>query len=283
MKVLVLGSRGIVGHVMGIYFAEHGHEVIGYDTDITHHFPSLAGSFYNLDEIEKLIADESFDAVINCTAVINQHAEEDKAEASFINGFLPHFLERITKGTKTIVFQRSTDCIFSGKKGRYTVNDTPDAESFYAKTKVIGELINEKDITVRTSLIGPETDECSGESLLNWFVHQEGSVNGFAGAMWTGVTTLEFAKLAEKLISLSAHGLFQYNPSYAISKYELLKLFEKYFPKGRTINKVDGTTADKSLVPELCGIDLKIPDYEEMIAEMKAWVLAHEELYKDYI
>lgn len=264
MKILVLDSKGMVGHVIKTYFAEQHHDVVIFD-DIT-----------DFSGLEKIIAQGFFDAVINCSAIINQDAEADKAEAVKVNALLPHFLESVTNDTNTVVVHRSTDCIFSGDKGNYTLADWPDATSFYARSKALGELINDKDITIRTSLIGPETDN-NGTGLFNWFYHQSGEVNGFVNAIWTGLTTIEFAKEIEWLLVNKKHGLLQLVPEYPISKYELLLLFDKYYPGNRTVNRIDNKRVDKSLAP-VCG-GILVPDYQTQISEMRKWTDAHKDIY----
>ena len=231
--------------------------------------------------LKQVIEGQHPDAIINCTAIVNQAAEEDKAEAAYLNAYLPHLLESLTAGTKTVVVHRSTDCIFSGTRGQYTLDDTPDAKSFYARSKAVGELVNDKDITIRVSLIGPALDEADG-SLLNWYLNQKGEVKGFANAIWTGLTTLEYAKTIESLLQQKAHGLFQAAPAECISKYELICLFEKYFPGRRTIVRVENNRVDKSLVPYWGRYDIHIKGYEEQVAEMKAWIEAHRNLYPAY-
>ena len=63
----------------------------------------------------------------------------------------------------------------------------------------LGELVNDKDITIRTSLVGPEEDE-AGEGLFNWFYNQKGDVNGFANAIWTGLTRMVLQLLKTQCI-----------------------------------------------------------------------------------
>lgn len=271
MKILVLGCTGVVGHAVALYFKEAGHKV----------FDEYDATIYDKEALKKAIEDERPDAIINCTAIVNQAAEEDKASAAYLNAYLPHLLETLTAGTNTVVVHRSTDCIFSGVKGQYVLEDWPDAKSFYARTKAVGELNNDKDITIRVSLIGPAQDEKDG-SLLNWFLNQKGEVKGFANAIWTGLTTLEYAKTIENLLNQKAHGVFQAAPKSTISKYELIGIFEKYFSGGRTIVKVDNNRVDKSLVPYWANYNIEIKDYEEQIVEMKDWIEKHPGLYPAY-
>jgi len=268
VKLLVLGAEGMVGHVVSLYLFEQGHIVNTIaENDV---FPEKR------DLIEREIENGQYDAVLNCTAVINQDAEDDKIKAITINTLLPHYLEAITKGLKTVIVHRSTDCIFSGEKGNYSLEDTPDAKSFYARTKALGELNNEKDITIRTSLIGPEKEK-KGTGLFNWFYNQRGVISGYANSIWTGLTTIEFAKEIEWLLLHKKHGIFQLVPSVSIGKYELLLLFEKYYPNNRTINRIENKRVDKSLVPVCDG--LVIPDYETQICEMRRWTDNHFEIY----
>lgn len=281
MKVLIMGSANIIGQVVGLYFRENGHDVTGYDSKPCRYYDSIQKSLYDLDCIKETIQSGCYDAVLNFTAVVNQNAEQDKAEASYINCFLPHYLEKITHNTKTVIVHRSTDCIFSGKKGGYIIDDIPDGESFYAKTKAIGELINQKDITIRVSLIGPDPDS-NGDSLFPWFLRQNGEVNGFTDAIWTGITTIEFARVIEKLLLQKAHGLFQCAPDTSISKYELLKVFEKYFPNNRKVIPISKNRVDKSLIPFMGDYKVDIPDYDTMVADMLSWIKNHKNIYKNF-
>lgn len=269
MRLLIIGSDGMVGHVVSLYLKKHGHEI----TDCSKNDAMLDNYIVLADMIKK----GNFDAVINCTAIINQDAEADKVGAVKVNALLPHFLETVTADMDTVVVHRSTDCIFSGNKGNYTLEDWPDAASFYARSKALGEIDNEKDITIRTSLIGPEIDE-NGSGLFNWFYNQKGEVNGFANSIWTGLTTIEFSREIEWLLENKKHGIFQLVPDYAIGKYDLLVLFEKYYPGDRQIKRIDNKRIDKSLVP-ICG-GLTVPDYETQIAEMRKWTDDHKDMYR---
>lgn len=269
MKCFILAWNGMVGHVVARYLAERGHGVAGCEENS----PLLS----DWDALKGALAPGDYDAVINCAAVINQDADRDKLAAVRVNAWLPHALEALTANTKTVVVHRSTDCIFSGARGNYGPEDWPDAASFYARSKALGEIANDKDITIRTSLIGPETDE-NGTGLFNWFYRQRGDVNGFANAIWTGITTIEFAREIEELLETGRHGLFQLVPDHAIGKYDLLRLFEQYYPGGRAIHRIENQRVDKSLRPVTGGV--KVPDYEAMIADMRRWTDSHPELYR---
>ncbi len=255
LKLLIIDTAGMAGSAMAKYMRQHGHDVTPYDDDL-----------FDRGKIGERLDCGRFDAVINCAAIVNRHADEEPDRAVYINAYLPHYLAALTKGTRTVVVHRSTDCVFSGEKGSYTVNDRPDGQSIYARTEALGEIINEKDLTIRTSLIGVHRRD--GEGLLDWFLRQRGEVKGYANAVWTGISTLEFARQTENLIERKAHGLIHLVPDRSISKYELLCLFEKYFPAGRKIVRWENDRVDKSLIPFTGGYSLNMPGYEEMIEEI---------------
>ena len=140
-----------------------------------------------------------------------------------------------------------------------------------------------KNLTLRNSIIGPDIKK-SGIGLLNWFMQQKGPVvNGYTGAIWTGQTTLQLAKTMENAIACHAHGLINAVPNSSITKYELLKLFNKYL-KGSSleINPVSGVCADKSLIRTNFDLNYNIPDYEIMISELAEWMKNHKDLYPHY-
>lgn len=94
---------------------------------------------------------------------------------------------------------------------------------------------------------------------------------------------ISIGKTMEAAAKERAHGLVNAVPDTDISKYELLKLFNKYLRGGKVqINPVEGVNADKSLKRTNWNFDYKIPDYEQMVAEMADWIFKHKELYPHY-
>lgn len=282
MKFLVLGCNGMAGHMISLYMKEQGHEVFGFDRSVPKYVNGIAGDARNTELIRDLIVDGKYDSVINCIGILNQFAEDNKALASFLNSYFPHFLAEVTEGTDTQVIHMSTDCVFSGKRGEYTESDFRDGETFYDRSKALGELEDNKNITLRNSIVGPDINP-NGIGLLNWFMKQSGEINGYTKAMWTGQTTLQLAKTMEAAAKEKAHGLFNTVPNHSISKYELLKLFNHYLRDDMIIiNPIEGINADKSLKRTRFEFDYLIPDYEIMVAELAAWLREHREMYLHY-
>lgn len=282
MKILVLGCNGMAGHLISLYFKEKGHIVVGFARSKSDFVETIVGDAKDTELITKSIIDGRFDAVINCIGMLNQYAENDKASASFLNSYLPHFLAQTTKDIPTRVIHMSTDCVFSGKTGPYTESSIPDGTTFYDRSKALGELNDSKNLTLRNSIVGPDIKQ-KGIGLLNWFMQQDNVVNGYTGAMWTGQTTLQLAKTMEAALEYNATGLINAVPATNISKYELLKLFNYYLRNDEIIiNPVEGIVADKTLIRTNNSFEYLIPNYDVMVREMADWIREHKDIYPHY-
>ncbi|MBO4422445.1 MAG: sugar nucleotide-binding protein [Clostridia bacterium] len=282
MRFLILGCNGMAGHTIALYMKERGHDVFGLDRVRSELVDSVAGDATDPVFIKDLVGVNRYDAVINCIGILNQFAEQNKSAAVYLNSYLPHYLAYLTEGTGTQVIHMSTDCVFSGKRGQYTEDDLRDGTTFYDRSKALGELDDEKNVTLRNSIVGPDLNP-KGIGLLNWFLQQHGEVNGFTGAMWTGQTTLQLAKTMEAAAAEKAHGLYNTVPDESISKCDLLGLFNKYIRREKiNVVPVDRMAADKSLKRTRWDFGYKIPDYESMVAELAGWMRAHRYLYPHY-
>lgn len=282
MKFLVLGCNGMAGHMISLYLQEAGHEVLGFDRRESKYVKSVSGDARDTESLRVIIKNGKFDSVINCIGILNQFADQNKALAVYLNSYLPHFLVDVTSGTDTQVIHMSTDCVFSGKRGNYTEDDFRDGETFYDRSKALGELEDEKNITLRNSIVGPDIN-ANGIGLLNWFMQQTGTIKGYTKAMWTGQTTLQLAKTMEVAAREKAHGLFNAVPDHSISKYELLQLFNHYMRDDTVqIIPVEGVIADKALKRTRFEFGYLIPDYEQMIEELSKWIYKHSTMYSQY-
>ena len=282
MRFLILGAGGMAGHTISIYLKEKGHDVTGFARRKLEFVSTIVGDVTDTARLKNIVISGRYDAVINCIGILNQKAETNKAEAILLNGYLPHYLADITADIETQIIQMSTDCVFSGKAGGYTEKSFRDGETFYDRSKAIGELEDNKNLTLRNSIIGPDINE-NGIGLLNWFMKQKDGVDGYTHAMWTGLTTLQLAKTMEAAVAVKAHGLINMVNKENISKYELLKLFNHYLKNDEiTIIPYEEFVIDKTLVRTNFEFDYIIPDYKTMVEEMSDWMKKHSGLYPHY-
>ena len=283
MQFLVLGCSGMAGHTISIYLRERGHRVVGFSRKgVPFLDEQVTGDARDEALIAETLSEGDFDAAVNCVGVLNQYAERDPEGAAYLNGELPHVLARLTEGTRTRVFHMSTDCVFAGNTGPYTEDSVPDGATVYDRTKAAGELRDGKNLTFRCSIVGPDTDP-AGIGLLNWFMAQEGSVKGYSGAIWTGLTTLELAKAMECAASEDVCGLVNMVPPESISKCNLLRLFNREL-RGGSLEIVpdDSVRLDKTLVRTNFDSSFRPKGYAEQVSEIAEWVRAHRELYPHY-
>ena len=282
LRFLVFGASGLAGHLVTLYLTEQGYDVTGFDRRPTQRHHSITGDVTDQESVRQIIADGHYDTVINCIGILNQFAERDHAMAVYLNSYFPHFLASVTEGSTTQVIHMSTDCVFSGERGGYTEHDLRDGTSFYDRSKALGEIEDDKNVTFRNSIVGPDINP-DGIGLFNWFMQQKGPVRGYAKAMWTGLTTLELAKAMESAALQRAHGLFNMVYSQSISKYHLLQLFNRYLRHDTIeITPSDDVALDKSLVRTNFDFDYTVPDYETMVAQMATWIGNHKDLYPHY-
>lgn len=271
-KILVLGIKGMAGHVIFKSLPLLGdYEVHGIARNVNESNNLFNLDVTNIEELNKII-DLKFDAIINCIGILNKDAEDNPHKAIWFNSYFPHLLEALTKNTTTKIISISTDCVFSGKKGGYNENDFKDGQGFYAQSKALGEIVNDKDLTIRTSIIGPELNE-DGIGLFHWFMQQKKETNGYTQAFWSGITTVELAKVIAQAIQQNITGLIVVAGEKKIDKYSLLMLFNKVFRNNSiTINKNSSYKVDKSMHSIRTDFDYKVPSYEDMIVEMKNWI-----------
>lgn len=283
MRFLVLGVSGMAGHTISIYLKEQGHCVVGYSRrGVSFLEEQVVGDARDEALLAESIGEGEFDVVVNCIGVLNQYAERDPEGAAYLNGELPHALARICEETHARVFHMSTDCVFAGNTGPYTENSVPDGETVYDRTKAAGELNDDRNLTFRCSIVGPDMSP-AGIGLLNWFMEQEGPVRGYAGAIWTGLTTLELAKAMECAALEGARGLVNMVPPESISKYDLLRLFNRELRGGKVKVVPDGSVRlDKTLVRTNYDCSFRPKGYAEQVAEMTEWMRAHAVLYPHY-
>ena len=281
-KILVIGIKGMAGHVIFNKFKdEYGFAAYGIARNIEPSENTFNLDVNNTDVLGQIVTEHKFDVIVNCIGILNKDAEDNPDKAIWFNSFFPHYLEKITKNTATKVIHISTDCVFSGKKGNYTEEDLKDGIGFYAQSKALGEIVNDKDLTIRTSIIGPELNE-NGIGLFHWFMSQpdDSQLKGYSQAFWSGITTIELAKVVKWAIEENVVGLKQIAPHHKINKFDLLQLFNEIFRENKlTIIEDDHYKVDKSLLSIVTKYTYNVPEYREMLIEMKEWIKS-KKIYK---
>jgi dTDP-4-dehydrorhamnose reductase len=257
IKVLVLGATGMLGNAVLRLFAQSGgYEVVGSarSASALRLLPADLSDRVNcgvdvehIDSLIGLFSKEQPDVVINCIGLVKQLAEaDDPLTAIPINSLLPHRLAHLCAAVGARLVHMSTDCIFSGAKGMYTETDMSDAKDLYGRSKYLGEVDYPNAITLRTSIIGHELN--GGHSLVGWFLAQEGSVKGYRRAIFSGLPTVELARVIRDYVipNPDLHGVYQVSAG-PINKFDLLTLISNVYGKKIDINKDENFIIDRSL------------------------------------
>ena len=276
-RLLILGGDGMLGHQLLQHFDNKYVVKVTlrkkFDDYKIYNLFNRENSIFeveasNIGNLSKVFSDFEPDFVVNCIGIVKQRKEaSDAIESITINALLPHQLTLLCEKYAARLIQISTDCVFTGKKGSYAETDIPDALDLYGRTKLLGEIDSPHAITLRTSLIGLELLRKQG--LIEWFLSQTCTINGYARAIYSGFTTAELASIIERIITqhreLSGIWHVSSNP---ISKYELLcNLSKKLNRQDIKIIKDEKFVCDRSLDGSrfMKATDYKPPSWDEML------------------
>lgn len=258
MKILVLGVTGMLGNaVFRVFGADPAHETWGTlrGQAALRHFPLASHDrlisgidVLDQDALAAVLGKVRPDVVINCVGLIKQLADaKDPLTALPINAMLPHRLARLCNLAGARLIHVSTDCVFDGRKGNYLESDLSNAEDLYGKSKYIGELHDAPNaITLRTSIIGHELG--SSHALVDWFLSQQGSVRGFTKAIFSGLPTVELARVMKDFVipRPALCGLYHV-AAEPIAKFDLLGLVAAEYGKQIEIRADATLEIDRSL------------------------------------
>ena len=280
MRILILGGDGMLGHQL-LKSWQSAHEVqvtlrnnlSAYKTFGLFHKDNSSTDIdaCNFESVATVVKAFKPEAVVNAVGIVKQRAESHDAIPSLeINALLPHRLSVMCGEAGARLIHISTDCVFSGSKGKYAEGDPEDASDLYGRTKLLGEVTAPHAVTLRTSIIGQELSRKS--SLIEWFLQQKGVIKGFDKAIYSGFTTLEMAHIMEKIL-LEQTGLsgLWHVASHPISKYALLqKLAAALGRKDIEIERDETFVCDRSLngtrFNQATGYEP--PSWETMLSEL---------------
>ena len=278
-KVLVLGNKGMLGHVLYKTFQENSanqkYDVIGINRSVDNtDNNSYTLDVLKLDELEQFIKNKQPNYIVNCIGSLVEASINNPSLAIQTNSLLPHFLNEISEKYSFKLIHISTDCVFDGSKGRYKESDKKTETNYYGLTKNLGEINNDRSLTIRTSIIGPEI-KLKTTGLFDWVISQKcNTIHGYSRAIWSGLTTIELAKFIIWSLDKEITGIVHATNSEGISKYDLIKIINDVFYLNIDLIKNNDYKIDKSLLNEKIK-NYNFPNYTQMINEMKIWIDNH--------
>lgn len=255
--LIILGVNGMLGSTLFKYFKDKTNLNIKGILRKKNSLP-LSFKYFNSEELIEcnILEEENFELliknlqpnfIINCIGIVKKHSESNNPLASIkINSLFPHLLSKISAENNCKLIHISTDCVFSGRSGFYSEKDQTDPIDLYGRSKLLGEVFNGEDLTLRTSCIGEEL--ITKRNLLSWFLSQSETVDGFSNAIFSGFPTIEIARIIFKFIipNPSLKGIYHLS-SDPIDKFSLLNLIKKVYKKNIHIKKNIEYCVDRSL------------------------------------
>lgn len=257
MRVLILGGSGMLGHRLLQALEAAGHEARATLRGGLESYPRRGplrpdNSIPQLDlrdgtRLREIIADFRPESVVNAAGLVLQREDASDPILNIeLNSLLPHRVALTCREYGARLIHISSDCVFSGARGRYTEADVPDPVDLYGRSKLLGEVSDAPAITLRTSMIGFELNGRQG--LLEWFLAQTGTVRGYRRAIFSGLSTLEICRVIERVMSSDPgrHGIYHVSAE-PISKYELLCAVRDALGLKVQIEPADKPAIDRSL------------------------------------
>lgn len=267
MRSTIVLGKGLLGSHIQVLYPEV--PVISHtDCDITDPF-----------DIDAVLRRYNPEVVINCAGIVPAHAKSSEVmHLLSVNARGPKLIQTACDDYGIKLIQISSDCVFSGIKGRYTEIDIPNPNSLYGMSKYLGEITEFPHLTIRTSFVG--FPDINRRGLLHWLFTSGSEVTGYDKTYWSGLTTTELARiLFETIIPMNLSNIIHLHGE-RVSKYDLLTTAKAVYGWDVNINKEseqteEPHTIDRSLISELPEIQSK-KTFKQQVEEMK-------ELLKDTI
>lgn len=278
MRVCILGAGGMLGHMLVRVLSET-HDVYGTSKQEWSTTSSLAKFLSK----EKLIAgvdakdittisdffrERQFDVVINCIGIVKQRGHRTSDDEMIeINSHFPHKLLSICDASGARLIHISTDCVFSGNKGNYVVTDNPDPIDIYGSSKLAGEIVDDHNLTIRTSHVGRELTNFT--SFFEWILNNRGKkVAGYSNAIYSGLTTFSLSVVINSLLTTSSRvsGLVHV-ASNPISKFQLITELNNRLGLGIDIEIDESVVLNRSLrsSDQITQLGIEIPSWDQML------------------
>lgn len=282
MNILIIGSQGMAGHIIATYLKSKRLSVdmlarknADYEVDL-----------FNLAQVKEIFKGAyRYDYVINCAGLLVKNCNTSLENALFINSYIPKLFETLLADSQTKLIHISTDCVYSGvERATYPPGAVHNAKDNYGISKSLGEINNRKDITFRTSIIGPELKR-DGTGLLHWFLtNNDEKIYGWVNHFWNGITTLELAKQIYNYVqNPKVVGIYNLVDSkFVVSKFQLLQSFKETFQRDIIIEPIEHSDpVSKILLNDKQNAYLIVNDFAQQMEELKSYI-ASSNVYNHY-
>jgi dTDP-4-dehydrorhamnose reductase len=279
VKILIIGGDGMLGHELLQHLSTTHDARVTLRGGLSAYEPfrmfNTDNAYDGIDvqrpeSVRAVITDFCPDAIVNAAAIVKQRPEANNSIPVIeVNALFPHQLELMARSAGSRVVQISTDCVFSGTRGYYAEDDVPDPVDLYGRTKLLGELVDGRAVTLRTSMIGLELTRRIG--LVEWALAQSEAISGYRRVPYNGLTTMEFARVLELVLTRhSALTGVWHVSTHSISKHDLLVRLFELLDEPIEVKPDDAVACDRTLRSDRfrAATGWEPPTWEQMLPEL---------------
>ena len=277
MKILILGSDGILGSYLAKYLKSNSFEVI--EVNRKNYFSKI-----------KNIKKKSFfkiDTIINCVAMTNVDECEKDVESAFKSNayFIKNFSQEIN--IKSIhLINISTDQVYSGKGPHIEKNIKPI--NVYGVTKLLGEEYANNFLTtnLRINYIAKSTRE-KKQSFTDWlfFSLKKGkNITLFDDIIFNPLYVDDICKALGKVIVNPIYGTFNLGSRDYMSKADFGIMFAKELGLSTRSVKLDSYLNNKVLTRRPRDMSMDVRLFEKTFKQNLPYLIdAIKKISKDYL
>ncbi len=218
---VITGAGGLLGRAMSEQLRQSNWRVVALNhaqLDIT-----------NEADVQRIIAGETPQAVINCAATTNvDRCETDREWAFAVNEKGARHLARASRACQAGFVHVSTDYVFDGEKeGFYTQDDAPNPLSVYGRSKLAGERAVreafEQACIIRTSWVFGVGGKNFGSRIFD-YAKAGAKLRGVQDQVSIATYAPDLAARIEEIMALGKSGLYQITNTGAMTWLEFARL-----------------------------------------------------------
>ncbi|PSP68597.1 dTDP-4-dehydrorhamnose reductase [Halobacteriales archaeon QS_1_69_70] len=256
-RLLVTGGSGLLGSTVARQGAER------YNT-VTTTYLTRSVDYAGVDCRRVDLTDEAAvaalakfapDYVVHCAAMTDVDQCERKPEtAERYNVGMAENVAKLAAETDARMIHLSTDAVFDGEEGNYTVENEPDPVNVYGRTKLDAESIvqqvHEEVVIVRTNFYG--WNMTSGQSLAEWVLSKlraGETVPAFEDAYFTPIYTEDLTTYLFELLEKEFNGTLHIPGRERCNKLDFARVIADVFD-------LDSSLVNPSLISD---VDFEAP------------------------
>ena len=277
MKVLLIGSNGMLGQAVKKALDSNGIQVFGVDKADS----DFCFDLIDDEKVEDCVRQVSPDVIVNAAAIVDiSICEKDPGSAYRVNGRLPGILAELCRKYEGYFVQISTDHYYIGHGSQiHRETDNVELVNEYARSKYVGEqlaLTYGNSLVLRTNIVGFRGH--GKPTFIEWALQtiSDGAPMSLFNDFYTSsICVSDFARILVDLLQLRPLGTYNLASSTVSSKKQFILALSNavfgYAPNYSedSVKNISGVRRGNSLGLDTAKIEAllgyKMPSMEETI------------------